>query len=90
LAAQPHRDPGLLQPGHRMPAFLLLSLALAFAGGSFLMSAVHTSFFLILDQMGRAAALAALAGAVIGPMQVAARLIEMVTGERVAASSWSV
>jgi MFS family permease len=54
------------------PAFLFM--AIAFAGGSFLMSAVHTSFFLILDQMGRAAALAALAGAVIGPMQVAARL----------------
>jgi hypothetical protein len=84
LAAQPHRDPGLLQPGRRMPAFWLLSLA--FAGGSFLMSAVHTSFFLILDQMGRAAVLAALAGAVIGPMQVGARLIEMVTGERVPSS----
>ena len=36
--------------------------------------------------MGRGPALAALAGAVIGPMQVAARLIEMLTGERVAAS----
>lgn len=84
LVAQPLRDPGLLQPGRRMPAFVLLSLA--FAGASFLMSAVHTSFFLILDQMGRAAALAALAGAVIGPMQVAARLIEMITGERVASS----
>lgn len=83
-AAQPHRDPGLLPSGHRMPAFWLLSLA--FAGGSFLMSAIHTSFFLILDQMGRAAALAALAGAVIGPMQVGARLIEMITGERVPSS----
>ena len=83
-AAQPVRDPGLLQPGNRTPAFLFM--ALAFAGGSFLMSAVHTSFFLILDEMGRGAALAALAGAVIGPMQVAARLIEMLTGERVASS----
>jgi hypothetical protein len=67
-------------------AAALLCMALAFAGGSFLMSAVHTSFFLILDQMGRAAALAALAGAVIGPMQVAASVIEMLTGERVSAS----
>lgn len=50
------------------------------------MSAVHTSFFLILDEMGRTAALAALAGAVIGPMQVGARLIEMLTGERVSSS----
>lgn len=78
------RDPGLLQPGNRTPAFLFM--AIAFAGGSFLMSAVHTSFFLILGEMGREAALAALAGAVIGPMQVAARLIEMLTGERVASS----
>jgi predicted MFS family arabinose efflux permease len=79
-----NRDPGLLGPGKRAPAFLFM--AIAFAGGSFLMSAVHTSFFLILDQMGRGPALAALAGAVIGPMQVAARLVEMLTGERVAAS----
>lgn len=79
-----NRDPGLLKPGNRAPAFVFM--AFAFAGGSFLMSAVHTSFFLILDEMGRGAALAALAGAVIGPMQVAARLIEMLTGERVASS----
>ena len=78
------RDPGLVAPGSRMPAFVFM--AVAFAGGSFLMSAVHTSFFLILEEMGRAAALAALAGAVIGPMQVAARLIEMLTGERVSSS----
>ncbi|MBU2604924.1 MAG: MFS transporter [Alphaproteobacteria bacterium] len=79
-----NRDPGLLRPGNRMPAFVFM--AIAFAGGSFLMSAVHTSFFLILDEMGRGAALAALAGAVIGPMQVAARLVEMLTGERVSSS----
>ncbi|MDF1608409.1 MFS transporter [Hoeflea sp. YIM 152468] len=84
LAYQANRDPGLLTPAGRMPAFLLLSIA--FAGGSFLMSAVHTSFFLLLDAMGRTAALAALAGAIIGPMQVAARVIEMLTGERVASS----
>lgn len=78
------RDPGLLAPGNRKAAFG--AMAVAFAGGSFLMSAVHTSFFLILQEMGRAAALAALAGAVIGPMQVAARLIEMLTGERVSSS----
>ena len=83
-AAPSLRDPGLLQPGNRAPAFIML--AIAFAGGSFLMSAVHTSFFLILDELGRPAALAALAGAVIGPMQVGARLIEMLTGERVASS----
>jgi len=78
------RDPGLLASGNRKAAFG--AMAIAFAGGSFLMSAVHTSFFLILEEMGRAAALAALAGAVIGPMQVAARLIEMLTGERVSSS----
>jgi len=78
------RDPGLLKPGNRRPAFFFM--AIAFAGGSFLMSAVHTSFFLILNEMGRGAALAALAGAVIGPMQVAARLIEMLTGERVSSA----
>ncbi|MGJ8569404.1 MAG: MFS transporter [Hoeflea sp.] len=78
------RDPGLLSPGNRKPAFVFM--AIAFAGGSFLMSAVHTSFFLILNEMGRTAAVAALAGAVIGPMQVGARLIEMLTGERVSSS----
>ena len=78
------RDPGLLAPGNRTRAFVFMGIA--FAGGSFLMSAVHTTFFLILDEMGRGAALAALAGAVIGPMQVAARVIEMITGERVASS----
>lgn len=84
-AGQSIRDPGLLAPGNRKPAFVFM--AIAFAGGSFLMSAVHTSFFLILDEMGRAAALAALAGAVIGPMQVGARLIEMLSGERVSSST---
>ncbi|WP_417432863.1 MFS transporter [Hoeflea sp.] len=83
-APAPNRDPGLLKPGNRTPAFVFM--AIAFAGGSFLMSAVHTSFFLILSEMGRTAALAALAGAVIGPMQVAARLIEMLSGERVSSS----
>lgn len=78
------REPGLLAPGKRRAAFV--QMAIAFAGGSFLMSAVHTSFFVILEELGRAAALAALAGAVIGPMQVAARLIEMLTGERIASS----
>lgn len=78
------REPGLLLPGNRRPSFVLMSIA--FAGGSFLMSAVHTSFFVILDQLGREMALAALAGAIIGPMQVMARLIEMLTGERVASS----
>jgi len=78
------RDPGLLAPDNRKGAFV--AMAVAFAGGSFLMSAVHTSFFLILQEMGRAAALAAVAGAVIGPMQVAARLIEMFIGERVSSS----
>ncbi|WP_417427207.1 MFS transporter [Hoeflea sp.] len=83
--AQPTpREPGLLLPGNRRTSFVLMSIA--FAGGSFLMSAVHTSFFVILDQLGREAALAALAGAIIGPMQVMARLIEMLTGERVASS----
>ncbi|WP_299868558.1 MFS transporter [uncultured Hoeflea sp.] len=78
------REPGLLMPGKRRAAFV--QMAIAFAGASFLMSAVHTSFFVILEELGRAAALAALAGAVIGPMQVAARLIEMLTGERIASS----
>ncbi|AKI02635.1 arabinose efflux permease family protein [Hoeflea sp. IMCC20628] len=77
-------DPGLLRPGGRTAGFVLM--AVAFSGSSFLMSAVHTSFFLILQEMGREAALAALAGAVIGPMQVAARMIEMLTGERVSSS----
>jgi len=84
LTVPPLSESGLLQPGRRTAAFVLM--AIAFSGSSFLMSAVHTSFFLILQEMGRTVALAALAGAVIGPMQVAARMIEMLTGERVSSS----
>lgn len=80
----PVHEPGLLPPGRRRGAFVLM--AVAFAGSSFLMSAVHSSFFVILEAIGRDAALAALAGAIIGPMQVAARLIELNTGERMASS----
>lgn len=75
---------GLLPSGRRRMAFLLM--AITFACGGFLMSAVHTSFFVIMEKIGRDAALAALAGAVIGPMQVGARVVELATGGRIASS----
>ncbi|MBW3097690.1 MFS transporter [Pseudohoeflea coraliihabitans] len=77
-------QPGLLPPNRRLLPYVLM--ALSFACGGFLMSAVHTSFFLLLGAIGRDAALAALAGAIIGPMQVGARLLELLSGGRVAAS----
>jgi len=81
---EPNRAAGLLPPGtHRTPFILM---ALAFASSGFLMSSVHTSFFLLLESIGRSAALAAMAGAIIGPMQVGARLVELVTSDRVASS----
>ncbi len=75
---------GLLPEPERTRVFALM--AVAFACGGFLMSAVHSSFFVILDLMGRDAALAALAGAIIGPMQVGARVVELLTGGKVASS----
>lgn len=74
----------ILTRSERRPAFAMM--AVSFAASGFLMSAVHTAFFLIMKEIGRDAALAALAGAVIGPMQVGARIIEFATGGRVAAS----
>lgn len=74
----------VLSPDRRRMAFLLM--AVSFACGGFLMSAVHTSFFVIMERIGRDAALAALAGAVIGPMQVGARVVELATGGRIASS----
>jgi hypothetical protein len=53
---------------------------------SFLISAVHTSVFLILSEMGRGVALAALAAGVISPMEVAARPIEILAGKRESSS----
>lgn len=83
-AAMSAVEPGLLAENRRSRPFLLM--ALAFACGGFLMSAVHTSFFLLLEAMGRSAALAATAGAILGPMQVAARLAEMLSGGRLPAA----
>lgn len=83
IAPVTHQIAILGQEEHR-PAFVLM--AVSFATSGFLMSAVHTAFFLIMKDIGRDAALAALAGAVIGPMQVGARIIEFATGGRIAAS----
>lgn len=83
-ALEPKAEPGLLPPGSHRTAFILM--ALAFASSGFLMSSVHASFFLLMEAIGRSAALAALAGAIIGPMQVGARLVEMATSQRIASS----
>lgn len=84
VSAPAAREPGLLAPATRRPAYLIM--AVSFACSGFLMSAVHTSFFLILENIGRSAGFAALAGALIGPMQVGARLVELISGGRVASS----
>ena len=75
---------GLLPPDRRRMAFLLM--AITFACGGFLLSAVHTSFFVIMQKIGPDAALAALPGPVIWPMQVGARVVELATGGRIASS----
>jgi len=82
--APPPPQAPLLAPEARRAAFILM--ALSFATASFLMSAVHTAFFLIMAEIGRDAALAALVGAILGPMQVGARIVEFATGGKVAAS----
>ena len=61
-------------------AFVLM--AINFALGRFMMGAIHSAFFVLVTGTGRDAALAALAGSLIGPMQVAARFIEAASGGR--------
>lgn len=56
----------------------MILMATAFAAGGFVMSAVGSTLLVLMHDLGYATAMATLAGSLIGPSQVAARLIEYV------------
>lgn len=56
----------------------MILMATAFAAGGFVMSAVGSTLLVLMRDLGYATAMATLAGSLIGPSQVAARLIEYV------------
>ena len=56
----------------------MILMATAFAAGGFVMSAMGSTLLVLMRDLGYATAMATLAGSLIGPSQVAARLIEYV------------
>jgi len=56
----------------------MVLMATAFAAGGFVISAVGATLLVLMRDLGYATAMATLAGSLIGPSQVAARLIEYV------------
>ena len=54
----------------------MILMATAFAAGGFVMSAMGSTLLVLMRDLGYATAMATLAGSLIGPSQVAARLIE--------------
>ncbi|MFL0691753.1 MAG: MFS transporter [Agrobacterium tumefaciens] len=56
----------------------MILMATAFAAGGFVVSAVGSTLLVLMRDLGYATAMATLAGSLIGPSQVAARLIEYV------------
>jgi MFS family permease len=63
-------------PVHRTRQMVLM--AIAFAAGGFVISAVGATLLVLMGDLGYATGVATLAGSLIGPSQVAARLIEYV------------
>lgn len=56
----------------------MVLMAIAFAAGGFVISAVGATLLVLMGDLGYATGIATLAGSLIGPSQVAARLIEYV------------
>lgn len=56
----------------------MILMATAFAAGGFVISAIGSTLLVLMRDLGYATAMATLAGSLIGPSQVAARLIEYV------------
>lgn len=63
-------------PGDRTRQMVLM--AIAFAAGGFVISAVGATLLVLMGDLGYATGIATLAGSLIGPSQVAARLIEYI------------
>jgi MFS family permease len=78
-AAKPESDAHIYLLGRdRLRAFLLLALAFSLQG--FVMSAMSVHMLTMLQGLGLSAALAVGIGAMVGPSQVAGRLVEMLFG----------
>jgi MFS family permease len=56
----------------------MVLMGVAFAGGGFVISAVGATLLVLMNHLGYATTMATLAGSLIGPSQVAARLVEYV------------
>lgn len=63
----------------------MILMAIAFSAGGFLISAVQTQFLGILTASGMTSAAAVAVGALIGPSQVGARVLDMASGDRLSA-----
>lgn len=63
-------------PGERTRQMVLM--AVAFAAGGFVISAIGATLLVLMRDLGYATGIATLAGSLIGPSQVAARLVEYV------------
>lgn len=77
--------PGAFRAALRTPVFYLLTIA--FTGNSLVFSATQVHLMSMLQAKELSAASAALVGAMIGPMQVTGRVLELAFGRRLAAST---
>jgi MFS family permease len=76
---------GAFRAALRMPVFYLLTIA--FTGNALVFSATQVHLMSMLQAKNMSAASAALVGAMIGPMQVAGRVLELAFASRLAAST---
>jgi MFS family permease len=77
--------PGAFRAALRMPVFYLLTIA--FTGNALVFSATQVHLMSMLQAKSLSAASAALVGAMIGPMQVAGRVLELAFASRVSAAA---
>jgi MFS family permease len=76
---------GAFRAALRTPVFYLLTIA--FTGNALVFSATQVHLMSMLQSKGLSAASAALVGAMIGPMQVTGRVLELAFASRVSAST---
>lgn len=77
--------PGAFRTALRTPVFYLLTIA--FTGNALVFSATQVHLMSMLQEKQLSAASAALVGAMIGPMQVTGRVLELAFASRLAAST---
>ena len=76
----PKSEAGVAQTGRQVPRGAMVLLGVSFCGGAVAITASQLHLPGILAALGYEAGAAALIGALIGPFQVAARLVEMIFG----------